>query len=151
VVEVPTYRWALPEDTRPLVSLMDASIARRSTGRVHERVASAQPDGRGGTGAARAVVARCAECHADRIDRSGLQCRTRRSGITTALEASPPKLGPMLEALDAAFGRPLAVSRYVLATNATNTITVPAMPVPHASGLTQGTPARYNAGVGDLA
>ena len=44
VIEIPTYRWSLPQDTAPLEELVGAPGARRDArGGVHQRRAGAQP------------------------------------------------------------------------------------------------------------
>jgi uroporphyrinogen-III synthase len=103
VVEIPTYRWALPADLRPLISLMDRldraqidAVAFTSASQVHNLLAVADREGRAST--LRAAL------NATLIASIGPVCSAalRASGIGVGIEASPPKLGPLLEALDAA-------------------------------------------------
>jgi uroporphyrinogen-III synthase len=103
VVEIPTYRWALPEDTGPLVQLIDALERRQvdatvftSASQAHNLFALSERLGRHATLAAnlnRTLVASI-----------GPVCSAalKEHGVTIALEASPPKLGPLVAALDRA-------------------------------------------------
>ena len=103
VVEIPTYRWALPENTGPLVDLIaalgraevDATVF-TSASQPHNLFALARKLGSEGSLAAnlnRTLVASI-----------GPVCSAalREHGVTIALEASPPKLGPLVAALDQA-------------------------------------------------
>ncbi len=103
VVEVPTYRWALPADTTPLMRLIDAldrsqvdAVVFTSASQVQNLFAVALP-------ARRAALT--ASLNATLVASIGPVCSEtlRRHGIHVSLEASPPKLGPMLEALEGAF------------------------------------------------
>ena len=106
VIEIPTYRWALPDDTRPLVELMDAlergdidAVTFTNAAQVYNLFSVAESLGR-----------------ADRL-RAGLNATLVASigpvsssaltkfGVTVGLESSPPKLGPLISALDAALSR----------------------------------------------
>ena len=103
VVEIPTYRWALPENTRPLAGLIDAleraqvdATVFTSASQAHNLFALAQKLGKQGPLAAnlsRTLVASI-----------GPVCSAalREHGVKIALEASPPKLGPLVAALDRA-------------------------------------------------
>jgi uroporphyrinogen-III synthase len=103
VVEIPTYRWALPENTGPLVGLIaaleraevDAAVF-TSASQAHNLFALARKLGREGPLAAnlnRTLVASI-----------GPVCSAalREHGVTITLEAKPPKLGPLVAALDQA-------------------------------------------------
>jgi len=103
VREITTYRWSLPQDIRPLVALLDALDQHRvdatvftSAVQMHNLHTVAENHGR----AAQLVAA---------LGRSivasiGPVCSRalRQYGIEPTFEASPPKLGPLLTALDAA-------------------------------------------------
>ncbi|MGO9933175.1 MAG: uroporphyrinogen-III synthase [Steroidobacteraceae bacterium] len=103
VREIATYRWGLPADTQPLVDLLDAlarggidAVVFTSAVQMHNLYAVAENAGH---------AARLAE----RLNRSfvasvGPVCsRTlRQYGVTPRLEADPPKLGPLMAALDTA-------------------------------------------------
>jgi uroporphyrinogen-III synthase len=103
VHEIATYRWALPANTQPLVELLDAlrlgrvdAVVFTSAVQMHNLYAIAQKAGNAAHLASdlnRSVVASI-----------GPVCsRTLRDyGVTPTLEANPPKLGPLLSALDLA-------------------------------------------------
>jgi uroporphyrinogen-III synthase len=103
VVEIPTYRWALPENTQPLAGLIDAleraqvdATVFTSASQAHNLFALAQKLGKQGSLAAnlsRTLVASI-----------GPVCSAalREHGVKIALEAKPPKLGPLVAALDRA-------------------------------------------------
>jgi uroporphyrinogen-III synthase len=103
VEEIATYRWALPADTRPLNDFLDA-LARSSVDaavftsavQVHNLYAVAKESGR-------------APQLADQLNRLviasiGPVCSRalREHGVQPSFEADPPKLGPLVAALDAA-------------------------------------------------
>jgi uroporphyrinogen-III synthase len=103
VMEIPTYRWALPEDTAPLVQLMDAlereqvdATVFTSASQAHNLFALAGKLGRQGSLAS----------HLNRtlVASIGPVCSAALEGhgVRIALEASPPKLGPLVAALDRA-------------------------------------------------
>ena len=103
VVEIPTYRWALPVDSGPLAELIDAldraqvdATVFTSASQAHNLFALAQKLGRDGPLAAnlsRTLVASI-----------GPVCSAalREHGVKITLEAKPPKLGPLVAALDRA-------------------------------------------------
>ena len=103
VVEIPTYRWALPENTGPLAGLIDAleraqvdAAVFTSASQAHNLFALAEKLGKQGPLAAnlsRTLVASI-----------GPVCSAalREHGVKIALEAKPPKLGPLVAALDRA-------------------------------------------------
>jgi uroporphyrinogen-III synthase len=101
VREFATYRWALPKNTQPLKDLLDALDASRvdavvftSAVQIHNLHAVAEAEGRADTLASRLnglVVASI-----------GPVCSRALAahGVTPTFEASPPKLGPLVEGLD---------------------------------------------------
>jgi len=105
VHEIATYRWALPADTQPLSKLLEAlsgggvdAVVFTSAVQIHNLYSMAEKAG-------------SAADLAHHLNRSlvasiGPVCsRALRSyGIEPAFEASPPKLGPLMAALDAALG-----------------------------------------------
>lgn len=103
IAEIPTYRWALPEDTGPLEALIGALDRREvdaavftSASQAHNLFALARRLGKDGPLAAnlnRTLVASI-----------GPVCSAalRGHGVEVALEASPPKLGPLVAALEKA-------------------------------------------------
>jgi len=106
VQEIATYRWGLPADLQPLRVLLDALDARRvdavvftSAVQVQNLYSVALADGR-----ASALVARLNEVCIASI---GPVCSRAllAHGIKPAFEASPPKLGPLLEGLEQALSR----------------------------------------------
>jgi uroporphyrinogen-III synthase len=104
VVELPTYRWALPADTRPLERLVDG-------------LAHGQIDAAIFTSASqvRNLFAIAAQHEVTESLRRSLNAvlvasigpvcsrALRAAGVCVSLEASPPKLGPLLEMLDKAW------------------------------------------------
>jgi uroporphyrinogen-III synthase len=105
VQEIATYRWALPADTRPMVALLEALAA----GRVHAVVFTsavqiqnlfAVADGLG------CAAPLASQLNAVLIASIGPVCSRalRARGIVPTFEANPPKLGPLVAGLEAAFG-----------------------------------------------
>jgi uroporphyrinogen-III synthase len=107
VREIATYRWALPADTAPLEELLAALEAGRvaavvftSAVQVQNLVAVARL--RGGSEflvrSLRGLV----------VASIGPVCsrELRKYGIAPSIEANPPKLGPLVTALDAALSTP---------------------------------------------
>jgi len=102
VDEIATYRWALPKDLKPLVDLLDALATSRvdavvftSAVQIHHLYDLAAARG-------------CAGSLADHLNRRviasiGPVCTRAlmERGITPTFEADPPKLGPLVAALDA--------------------------------------------------
>ena len=105
VQEIATYRWALPADTQPLAKLLEAlaqggvdAVVFTSAVQIHNLYSIAEKAG-------------SAADLANNLNRSvvasiGPVCTRalRRYGIEPAFEASPPKLGPLMAALDTALG-----------------------------------------------
>ena len=105
VQEIATYRWALPADTQPLSNLLEAlsrggvdAVVFTSAVQIHNLYSMAEKAG-------------SAADLANNLNRSlvasiGPVCSRalRRYGIEPAFEASPPKLGPLMAALDTALG-----------------------------------------------
>jgi uroporphyrinogen-III synthase len=106
VIEIPTYRWAVPDNTRPLIELMEA-LARRevdavvftNAAQVHNLFAVADPLGRADP--LRADLGRTLIASIGPVASNAL----REFGLTATIEASPPKLGPLISALDEALSR----------------------------------------------
>ena len=111
VIEITTYRWALPSDTRPLIDLIDA-IERRvidavtvtNAAQVYNLFALAERLGR--TRALRAGLNKTLVASIGPVSSEAL----KKFGVSVGLEASPPKLGPLIAALNEALSRqtPLA-------------------------------------------
>jgi uroporphyrinogen-III synthase len=105
VAEITTYRWSLPEDTRPLVELLDRlerrdvdAVTVTNAAQVHNLFALAEKLGRADAlraGLNRTLVASVGPVTSDAL---------KKFGVTVGVEARPPKLGPLVAALDAALG-----------------------------------------------
>jgi uroporphyrinogen-III synthase len=103
VIEIATYRWALPEDTAPLLKLIDALerdevdlVAFTSASQVTNLFEVANRDGRKAPleqGLGRTLVASV-----------GPVCSAtlRKFAVRVDVEAKPPKLGPLIDAINAA-------------------------------------------------
>ena len=105
VVEIATYRWALPPDTRPLVELMDRlerrevdSVTVTNAAQVYNLFALAEKLGR--TDALRAGLNRTLVASIGPVSSDAL----KKHGVAVGVEARPPKLGPLVAALGAALG-----------------------------------------------
>ena len=106
VTEIPTYRWSLPEDPGPLVGLMDAlerggvdAVAVTNAAQIHNLFELAGKLGRADalrSGLNATLVASVGPVSSDTL---------RKFGVKVGLEASPPKLGPLMTALDEALAR----------------------------------------------
>jgi uroporphyrinogen-III synthase len=113
VIEIATYRWALPDDTAPLLRLIDALgrgeidlVAFTSASQASNLFAVAQYDGKEALlkqSLGRTLVASI-----------GPVCSValRKLAVRVDIEAKPPKLGPLIEAINAALSdkRPLGTS-----------------------------------------
>jgi uroporphyrinogen-III synthase len=105
VIDVPLYRWSLPPDTGPLVRLIDAlerravdAVVVTSASQVRNLFAVAERERR--VDALRTGLTHTRVASIGPVSSSAL----RDLGVAVAIEASPPKLGPLMEALDAALG-----------------------------------------------
>jgi uroporphyrinogen-III synthase len=107
VEEIATYRWALPVDTQPLLRLLDAlengsvdAVLFTSAVQIHNLYSIAEK-----TGSA-AVLAK--NLNRSLVASIGPVCSRalRQHGVVPALEANPPKLGPLIAALEAALVSP---------------------------------------------
>jgi uroporphyrinogen-III synthase len=107
VIEIATYRWALPEDTKPLLRLIDALgrdeidlVAFTSASQASNLFAVAQYDGKEAPlkqGLCRTLVASI-----------GPVCSAalRKLTVRVDIEAKPPKLGPFIDAINATLSDP---------------------------------------------
>jgi uroporphyrinogen-III synthase len=103
VTEIPTYRWSLPPDTAPLEQL----VARLERGEMHAVVFTNAEQ-------ARNLFAVSARLNKEEALKKALNrvlvasigpvasAALREAGIKVGLEASPPKMGALLTALDKA-------------------------------------------------
>jgi len=105
VEEIATYRWSLPTNIQPLLELLTGleagtvdAVVFTSAVQMHNLFAVAEQAGR----AAKLAV----QLNRTVIASIGPVCsRTlRHYGVTPTFEADPPKLGPLISALDAALG-----------------------------------------------
>jgi uroporphyrinogen-III synthase len=106
-VEIPTYRWSLPKDLAPLESMIDAlgrgeidAVVITNAAQVHNLFQLAERRGR--AAALRASLNRVL------IASIGPVASAALAGfqVDVGLEASPPKLGPLVAALDDALDAP---------------------------------------------
>src|SRR6266704_1843301 len=108
VISVPVYRWALPEDPRPLAAAaaalargaVDVAVFTNAAQVEHLFRAAADPEALR-RGVARAVVASVGPVCSEALE---------AHGIAPDLEASPPKMGPLV-ALVAARARDLVAAK----------------------------------------
>ena len=105
-IEIPTYRWSPPEDTQPLIELMDAlerqqidAVAFTNAAQVHNLFALAEQLGR--ADALRANLNRTLIASIGPVSSHAL----KEFGVTVGLESTPPKLGALMSALDQALSR----------------------------------------------
>jgi len=106
VIEITTYRWGLPADTKPLIDLMDAlehgaidAVAVTNAAQVYNLFALAERLGRSMT--MRAVLNRILVASIGPVTSDAL----KKFGVVVRVEASPPKLGPLVNALARALSR----------------------------------------------
>lgn len=103
VVEVAAYRWAMPEDVAPMEGLLEAlgqgqlnAVVFTSASQLHNLLELARRKGM--------AEALPSMLNATLVASIGPVCSEalRNAGIVVALEASPPKLGPLVQSLAAA-------------------------------------------------
>lgn len=106
IAEIPTYRWSLPADTAPLMALMDAlerggidAIAVTNAAQVYNLFALAERNGR--AEALRRALNATLVASIGPVASAAL----RECGVAIGVEASPPKLGPLMTVLDNALAR----------------------------------------------
>jgi uroporphyrinogen-III synthase len=103
VIEIPTYRWSLPQDTAPLAALIGAlerdemhAVVLTNAEQVRNLFAVAEQLGR--APALRAALNRTLVASIGPVASAAL----RAAGVEVGLESSPPKLGALLSSLDQA-------------------------------------------------
>ncbi|MDP9007926.1 MAG: uroporphyrinogen-III synthase [Pseudomonadota bacterium] len=105
VHEIATYRWALPADTQPLVELLQAlgrgavdAVVFTSAVQIHNLYAIAHKVG--------SAAQLAGQLNQSIVASIGPVCSRalRDHGVTPTFAASPPKLGPLMTALDSALG-----------------------------------------------
>ncbi|MDH3209199.1 MAG: uroporphyrinogen-III synthase [Burkholderiaceae bacterium] len=103
VIEIPMYRWSLPQDTRPLSALIDAlgqnridAVAFTNAEQVRNLFTVAEQQGH--------AEALKASLNRTLVASIGPVCSAalREFGVRWEVEASPPKLGELLAALEKA-------------------------------------------------
>ncbi|HSS46661.1 MAG TPA: uroporphyrinogen-III synthase [Burkholderiales bacterium] len=106
VIEIPTYRWALPENTQPLVDLIGAlergeihAVAFTSASQAYNLFAVAEQLGK--------KDALKANLNKTLVASIGPVCSRALStlGVKVGLETRPPKLGPFITALAQALSK----------------------------------------------
>jgi uroporphyrinogen-III synthase len=104
VVELPTYRWALPADTEPLKRLLDAlkkgeidAVVFTSAAQVRNLFTVAEQHG--DTAQLRHNLNRVLVASIGPVCTKALEA----AGLRVRLEASPPKLGPLVDMLRGAW------------------------------------------------
>lgn len=103
VVEIPTYRWALPADTAPLAALIEAL----SRDEMHAVVFTNAEQVRNVFAVARRLGRE--DALRDSLNRSFVasigpvaSAALREAGVKVSLESSPPKLGALMSSLEEA-------------------------------------------------
>jgi uroporphyrinogen-III synthase len=104
VQEIATYRWGLPADTQPLMEFLAAlsqgrvdAVIFTSAVQMHNLYAVAATIG--ASGQLGDQLGKCVIASIGPVCSRAL----REYGVTPAFEADPPKLGPLINALDNAF------------------------------------------------
>lgn len=106
VIEIPTYRWSLPEDTQPLMELIGAleqnqvdAVTFTNAAQVYNLFSIAEQTGRADAlraGLNRTLVASIGPVCSDAL---------KKFRVAVGVESHPPKLGPLMSALDEALSR----------------------------------------------
>jgi uroporphyrinogen-III synthase len=106
VREIATYRWSVPSNIQPLMDLLDALEQRRVDAAVFTSAVQMHNLYTIADGAQRASGLITALGHTI-VASIGPVCSRalRHYGVEPTFEASPPKLGPLLDALEAALSR----------------------------------------------
>ena len=106
VIEIPTYRWSLPEDTQPLTKLIEAlerhqvdAVTFTNAAQVYNLFSIAERQGR--AEALRASLNRTLVASIGPVCSDAL----KKFGVAVGVEPHPPKLGPLVAALDLALSR----------------------------------------------
>jgi len=106
VIEIPTYRWALPENTQPMIALLDAleqgkidAVAFTSASQAHNLFSLAESLGR--KEALRTNINKTLVASIGPVCSRAL----RAHGVNVVLEPRPPKLGPFIAALAQALAK----------------------------------------------
>jgi uroporphyrinogen-III synthase len=104
VIEVPTYRWALPHDLGPLLHLLDA-LERREIDAAVFTSASQVRNLFAVAGQSKGAARLLRNLNAVLVASIGPVCSDAlaAAGVRVSLEASPPKLGPLVAMLGKAW------------------------------------------------
>jgi uroporphyrinogen-III synthase len=107
VTEIVTYRWGLPEDTTPLLRLIDALgrdeidlVAFTTASQASNLFTVAQYDGK--EASLRQSLGRTLVASIGPVCSAAL----RKFAVRVDIEAQPPKLGPFIDAINAALSNP---------------------------------------------
>ncbi|MGA7384971.1 MAG: uroporphyrinogen-III synthase [Methylocella sp.] len=107
VIEIVTYRWGLPEDTTPLLRLIGALgrneidlVAFTSASQASNLFAIAQSDGK--EASLKQSLGRTLVASIGPVCSAAL----RKLAVRVDIEAQPPKLGPFIDAINAALSGP---------------------------------------------
>ena len=105
VVEIPTYRWSLPPDTKPLAELIDRLERREMDAAVFTNAEQVRnlflvADRLGKVGALRDGLNAALVASIGPVASAAL----REAQVRIGVEAKPPKLGALLSSLEAALG-----------------------------------------------
>jgi uroporphyrinogen-III synthase len=107
VIEIVTYRWGLPEDTTPLLRLIDALgrdeidlVAFTSASQASNLFTVARHDGK--EASLKQSLGRTLVASIGPVCSAAL----RKLGVRVDIEAQPPKLGPLIDAINAALSDP---------------------------------------------
>ena len=113
VIEIVTYRWTLPEDTAPLLRLIDALgrdeidlVAFTSASQASNLFAVAKDDGK--EASLKQSLDRTLVASIGPVCSAAL----RKLAVRVDIEAQPPKLGPFIDAIDAALSGPLRSGKH---------------------------------------
>jgi len=100
VSEIPTYRWSLPKDTEPLENL----VAELLGGTIDAVAVTNAEQVRNLFAVGKVTVALKDAMNRTVVASIGpvASAALREAGVNVSVEASPPKLGPLLDALEAA-------------------------------------------------
>jgi len=106
VIEIPTYRWAMPANTQPLVDLMEAlargkidAVAFTSASQARNFFSLAEQLGR--TESLKSHLSNILVASIGPVCTKMLE----KLGVAVEVEAHPPKLGPFMQALNNALSR----------------------------------------------
>jgi uroporphyrinogen-III synthase len=113
VIEIVTYRWGLPEDTTPLLRLIDALgrdeidlVAFTSASQASNLFTVARCDGK--EASLKQSLGRTLVASIGPVCSAAL----RKLAVRVDIEAQPPKLGPLIDAINAALSDPRRLGKF---------------------------------------